>query len=80
MQVSADPAPIYPPPDQLVRATGGIGRCRRRCGRRRARRTAAGAQAVDRSRDADPAALVAAELAVWALGDPDTDSEPGVWF
>ena len=32
-----------------------------------ARRTAAGAQAVDRSRGADPAPLVAAELAVWAL-------------
>ena len=35
-----------------------------------ARRTAAGAQAVDRRVDVDPAPLVAAELAVWCLRKP----------
>ena len=34
-----------------------------------ARRAAAGAQAVDRRVDIDPAPLIAAQLAVWALGD-----------
>lgn len=39
-------------------------------------RRLAGAHAVERYGDADLAPLVAAELAVWALGDPDTDTEP----
>ena len=41
-----------------------------------AKRTSSGAQAVDRTINTDPAPLVAAELAVWAPGDTDTDSDP----
>ena len=45
-----------------------------------AKRTTSGAQSVDRGVHADPAPLVAAELAVWALGDTDTDTTPIVAF
>jgi hypothetical protein len=43
------------------------------------KRSSSGAQAVDRAVNADMAPLVAAELAVWALGDPDSDNQPGVY-
>src|ERR1019366_8684990 len=47
--------------------------------RQASERRLAGAQAVDRYSGADPAPLVAAELAVWAL-DIDDPGGPGVWF
>ena len=44
-------------------------------------RRLAGAVAIDRYAQADMAPLMAAELAVWALGDPATadGAEPGAW-
>jgi hypothetical protein len=44
-------------------------------------RRLAGSQAIDRYTQADMAPLMAAELAVWALGDPETaDGDgPGAW-
>ena len=45
-----------------------------------AKRSTSGAQSVDRGAHADPAPFVAAELAVWAYGDPDHDTQPGVFF
>lgn len=45
-------------------------------------RRLAGGQAIDRYASADMAPLLAAELAVWALGDPETAEgiEPGAWY
>lgn len=44
-------------------------------------RRLAGGQAIDRYAQGEMAPLLAAELAVWALGDPETADgiEPGVW-
>jgi hypothetical protein len=44
-------------------------------------RRLAGGQAIDRYAAGDMAPLIAAELSVWALGDPETAEgiEPGVW-
>jgi hypothetical protein len=44
-------------------------------------RRLAGSVAIDRYAAADMAPLMAAELSVWALGDPETadGAEPGVW-
>jgi hypothetical protein len=44
-------------------------------------RKLAGATAIDRYAATDMAPLMAAELAVWALGDPETAEgiDPGVW-
>lgn len=44
-------------------------------------RKLAGSTAIDRYAATDPAPLMAAELAVWALGDPDEAEGivPGVW-
>jgi hypothetical protein len=44
-------------------------------------RRLAGSTAIDRYAQADMAPLMAAELSVWALGDPETadGAEPGVW-
>lgn len=44
-------------------------------------RRLAGGQAIDRYAAGDMAPLLAAELAVWALGDPETAEgiTPGVW-
>jgi hypothetical protein len=45
-------------------------------------RRLAGSVAIDRYAAADMAPLMAAELAVWALGDPETadGAEPGAWL
>jgi len=45
-------------------------------------RRLAGSHAIDRYAREDMAPLMAAELAVWALGDPETadGAEPGVWI
>ena len=42
-------------------------------------RRLAGAQAVDRYRGSDPAALVTAELAVWPLDEANYDTMNSVW-